>query len=47
MNGRIKFFIGYLIKTIFTFGIYSFYFHVTRQQESNDLLREIADNLKK
>ncbi len=47
MGDRIRFFLVYILKTIFTLGVYPVYFHITRQQESNELLREILDNIKK
>ncbi len=47
MSDRIRFFLVYILKTIFTFGLYPVYFHITRQQESNELLREIIENIKK
>ena len=46
MRSRIIFFLIYLLKTIFTFGIYPLYFHITRQQESNELLKEILNKVK-
>ena len=47
MGDRIKFFLIYILKTIFTFGIYPVYFYITRQQESNELLRDILEKIKK
>ena len=34
-------------KNVFTLGIYPFYFHVTRQQETIDVLNEIKEELKR
>ena len=43
---RIYFFIVYFFKSLFTLGIYPFYFHITRQNESNELFKEILENVK-
>jgi len=46
MANRLKFFIIFLLLSLVTFGIYPFYFTVTRLKEQNDLLAEIRDELK-
>ena len=47
MGNRIGNFVIFLILTAFTLGIYPFYFHVTRQQETIDVLNEIKEELKR
>ena len=47
MGSRIGNFIIFLILSVLTLGIYPFYFHVTRQQETIDVLNEIKDELKR
>ena len=47
MLNRIGNFIIFLILTVLTLGIYPFYFHVTRQQETIDVLNEIKEELKR
>ena len=39
-------FIKFLLLSLITFGIYPLYFHVTRQEKTNDLLEEILEKLK-
>ena len=40
-------FIKFLLLSLVTFGIYPLYFYVTRQEETNELLKEIIEQLKK
>jgi|TARA_B110000003_G_scaffold258707_1_gene278097 hypothetical protein len=47
MGNRIGNFVIFLILTVFTLGIYPLYFHVTRQQETIDVLNEIKEELKR
>ena len=47
MGSRIGNFVIFLILSVLTLGIYPFYFHVTRQQETIDVLNEIKDELKR
>ena len=39
-------FIKFLFFSLITFGIYPLYFYVTRQEETNELLKEILEELK-
>jgi NADH:ubiquinone oxidoreductase subunit 4 (subunit M) len=40
-------FIRFLLLSLITFGIYPLYFYVTRQEETNELLKEIRDELRR
>jgi NADH:ubiquinone oxidoreductase subunit 4 (subunit M) len=40
-------FIRFLLFSLITFGIYPLYFYVTRQEETNELLKEIRDELRR
>ncbi|NBV73112.1 DUF4234 domain-containing protein [bacterium] len=40
-------FIRFLLLTFITFGIYPLYFYVTRQEETNELLKEMLIELRR
>ena len=40
-------FIRFLLLSLITFGTYPLYFYVTRQEETNELLKEIRDELRR
>ncbi len=40
-------FIRFLLLSLITFGIYPLYFYVTRQEETNELLKEMLVELRR
>ena len=46
MAKRLGNFVIFVVLTIITFGLYPFYFYMTRVQEQNELLRDILVELK-
>lgn len=40
-------FIRFLLLSLITFGIYPLYFYVTRQEETNELLKEMLIELRR